>query len=267
MCGAKLRPPLPARSAGLRQALERAALVVGAHHGLGQRLRHGEHVGRRGHPGQRAARIGRDAGHGDGIHGHRHAHMPFAVEVGDGKQVQRLAQLRQPGGDLGRLRQHVAAGQLQVLLGIAAQRGRGGHRRDQLAVAGAHALRDLLPGGAARQVDGHDVGAPLRQPGQRPGLAAGAQQHQVAVRQVEPFRMGARQVQRLRVGRLDHAGGGPGVDAPRQRVAAAGAGPCRAPPSAPARCPACRAGAACCSGAPAGVAMASRSASGWPSRR
>ena len=146
--------------------------------------------------------------------------MPFAVEVGDGEQVQRLAQALQPGGDLRGLRQHVAAGQLQVLHGIAAQRGGCRHRRDQLAVAGAHALRDLLPGGAAGQVDGHDVGAPLRQPGQRPGLAAGTQQHQVPVRQVEPFGMASRQVQRLRVGRLDHAGRGPGIDAPRQRVAA-----------------------------------------------
>jgi len=134
--------------------------------------------------------------------------------IGDGQQVQRYTKSGQPGGDLGCLRQHVGAGMLQIRFG------RARHRRDQLAVADRHALRDLLPGGTAHPIDGDDVGAPVGQPVQRPGLAARTEQHQVAVRQVEPFRVNARQVQRLRVGGFDEARRGPGIDAPRQRVAA-----------------------------------------------
>ncbi len=120
----------------------------------------------------------------------------------------------QPGGDLRRLAQQVGTGARRVVV-LAAT----GKRRDQSGVAIAHTLHDLLPRRRPRQIDGHDVGAPAGQPTQRSGLAAGAQQHHVSVRQIEPVRMRSRQMQRLRVRLLDDAGGTPGIDAPRQAVA------------------------------------------------
>ena len=61
-----------------------------------------------------------------------------------------------------------------------------------------------------------------RQPASQPSGPASLpapEQHHVPVRQVEPVRMGARQMQRLRVRFLDDAGRTPHIDTPRQAVA------------------------------------------------
>jgi hypothetical protein len=219
-CGTKLRPPVAARSAACAARGRQRAAVVLAHHRGGQRFGHREHVGGRFHEGKRRTCFGGAQRRGDRVHRQRHAHMSLAVSVGDSGKVQRAAEVAQPGGQCRGFADQVGTALRDVVA-------TGARRCDERGVAGANPIGDGQPDRRARQVDRDDPRAPPRQPRQRPGFAAGAEQDDRAVRQVEPLGAGQRSAQRLRMRRFGDALGFPTVDLLRQRVAMQPAPPMR----------------------------------------
>jgi hypothetical protein len=139
--------------------------------------------------------------------------VALAARVGQAREVQRLRLLEQPGRNLGRLGQQIGAALQRI--GRRPRR----QRRDQSRVARADRSGDLAPVIGPRQVDRDDSRAPARQPMQRAGLAARAEQHQRLVRQVEPLGMNAQFVQRLRMTGFAQARQLPAVDLAGECVA------------------------------------------------
>ena len=138
-------------------------------------------------------------------------HLDVPGPVGVGVAADRE---RQPVGGRAQERAHLRRLGEQVDAGVAGAGLRGGQRAGACASGGDHPVPD--PG--LGDVDGHDVGAPLRQRLQRPHLGAGTEQCEGPVGQVEPAGLVEHPVQRGAAGRLDGPPLHPGVELAAQRI-------------------------------------------------
>jgi hypothetical protein len=143
--------------------------------------------------------------------------MALAIEIAERRDVQWTIEPAQPGRDRRGFAQEVGAGIGQPPAVLRARRP--AHRCHQRRIPLGDDPGDAPPHRLAADVDGHDARVPARQPSQRTGFAAGAQQDQRAVGQVEPLRVLQAAMQRTRRRRFDDAACVPFVDARLERRA------------------------------------------------